>query len=505
MSEQQSQAEGQVIDLNNEMKTRREKLAALREQGIPFPNDFRRDAVSGKLHAAYDDKSTEELEALNIEVSVAGRMMTRRIMGKASFATIQDVEGKIQLYVSRDDLPENLYNEQFKKWDLGDIVGARGRLFKTKTGELSVHCTEIRLLTKALRPLPDKFHGLSDQETRYRQRYLDLIANDESRHTFAVRSKVLSAIRSFMVDQQFMEVETPMMQVIPGGASARPFITHHNALDIDMYLRIAPELYLKRLVVGGFERVFEINRNFRNEGVSPRHNPEFTMMELYMAYADYNDLIVLTENLFRYVTQEVLGNPVVQYGEQTFDFGKPFARLTMKQAICHYRPETNVADLDDMEKAKAIATSLGIKIEKSWGLGRIQCEIFEEVAESHLIQPTFITEYPAEVSPLARRNDDNPFITDRFEFFIGGREIGNGFSELNDAEDQAERFAEQVRQKDAGDDEAMFYDEDYVVALEHGLPPTAGLGIGIDRMVMLLTNSHTIRDVILFPAMRPQK
>ncbi|EMI7478767.1 lysine--tRNA ligase [Morganella morganii] len=505
MSQDQHSAE-QAPDLNNELKTRREKLAQLREkEAVAFPNDFRRDAVSGDLHEKYGEKSAEELEALNIEVAIAGRMMTRRIMGKASFATLQDTAGRIQIYVSRDDLAEGVYNESFKKWDLGDILAARGKLFKTKTGELTVHCTEVRLLTKALRPLPDKFHGLSDQETRYRQRYLDLIANDESRHTFAVRSRILAEIRKFMVNKGFMEVETPMMQVIPGGASARPFVTHHNALDIDMYLRIAPELYLKRLVVGGFERVFEINRNFRNEGVSPRHNPEFTMMELYMAYADYKDLIVLTEELFRTIAQDVLGNPVVKYGDQEFDFGKPFAKLTMKEAICKYRPETNMADLDDMDKAVAIAKSLNIKIEKSWGLGRVQCEIFEEVAESHLIQPTFIIEYPAEVSPLARRNDDNPFITDRFEFFIGGREIGNGFSELNDAEDQAERFAEQVRQKDAGDDEAMFYDEDYVVALEHGLPPTAGLGIGIDRMVMLFTDSHTIRDVILFPAMRPGK
>ncbi len=504
MSQEQQGAE-QVPDLNNELKARREKLAALREKGIPFPNDFRRENISNSLHAQYGDKSAEELEALNIEVTIAGRMMTRRIMGKASFATLQDVGGRIQIYVSRDDLAEGVYNEQFKKWDLGDILGAKGRLFKTKTGELTIHCHEVRLLTKALRPLPDKFHGLSDQETRYRQRYLDLIANDESRNTFIIRSKILAEVRNFMVSYGFMEVETPMMQVIPGGATARPFVTHHNALDIDMYLRVAPELYLKRLVVGGFERVFEINRNFRNEGLSPRHNPEFTMMELYMAYADYRDLIALTEDLFRTLTQKVLGNTVVQYGEQQFDFGQPFTKLTMKEAICKYRPETNVADLDDMDKAVAIAQSLGIKIEKSWGLGRIQCEIFEEVAESHLIQPTFITEYPAEVSPLARRNDDNPFITDRFEFFIGGREIGNGFSELNDAEDQAERFAEQVRQKDEGDDEAMFYDEDYITALEHGLPPTAGLGIGIDRMVMLFTNSHTIRDVILFPALRPTK
>ncbi|WP_036770804.1 lysine--tRNA ligase [Photorhabdus australis] len=502
---QQQQGTGQAPDLNNELQTRREKLAALRENGIAFPNDFHRENISEELHTKYDDKTQEELEALNIEVTVGGRMMTRRIMGKASFVTLQDAGGRIQLYVARDDLPEGIYNEQFKKWDLGDILGARGKLFKTKTGELSVHCTELRLLTKALRPLPDKFHGLADQETRYRQRYLDLIANEESRKTFQIRSQVLSVMRNFIISKGFMEVETPMMQVIPGGAAARPFITHHNALDIDMYLRIAPELYLKRLVVGGFERVFEINRNFRNEGVSPRHNPEFTMLELYMAYADYKDLIVLIEELFRTLAQDVLGDTRVKYGEQEFDFGKPFAQMSMKEAICKYRPETNMADLEDMDKAVAIAESLGIKVEKSWGLGRVQCEIFEETAESRLIQPTFITEYPAEVSPLARRNNENPFITDRFEFFIGGREIGNGFSELNDAEDQAERFAEQVRQKDDGDDEAMFYDEDYITALEHGMPPTAGLGIGIDRMVMLFTNSHTIRDVILFPAMRPQK
>ena len=505
MSEQQAQGADAAVDLNNELKSRREKLAALRKQGVAFPNDFRRDTTADKLHAEFDGKENEELEALNIEVSVAGRMMTRRIMGKASFVTLQDMGGRIQLYVARDDLPEGVYNEQFKKWDLGDILGARGKLFKTKTGELSVHCTELRLLTKALRPLPDKFHGLSDQEMRYRQRYLDLIANEESRHTFQVRSRILAGIRRFMVGRGFMEVETPMMQVIPGGASARPFVTHHNALDIDMYLRIAPELYLKRLVVGGFERVFEINRNFRNEGISVRHNPEFTMMELYMAYADYKDLIELTESLFRTMAQDVLGQTQVQYGDEVFDFGKPFEKLTMREAIKKYRPETDMADLDDMAKAVNIAQSIGIKVEKSWGLGRVVTEIFEEVAESHLIQPTFITEYPAEVSPLARRNDVNPEITDRFEFFIGGREIGNGFSELNDAEDQADRFAQQVAAKDAGDDEAMFYDEDYVTALEHGLPPTAGQGIGIDRMVMLFTNSHTIRDVILFPAMRPVK
>jgi lysyl-tRNA synthetase, class II len=504
MSTQQEQ-QNQIEELNNELNVRREKLAHLRENGIAFPNDFRRDAISSDLHKQYGDKTNEELIEKKIVVTVAGRMMMRRIMGKASFVSLQDVAGQIQLYVTRDDLPENFYNEQFKKWDLGDIVGAKGYLFKTKTGELSIHCEEIRLLTKALRPLPDKFHGLADQEMRYRQRYLDLITNQQSRDTFIARSKVVTEIRNFMIENHFMEVETPMMQVIPGGASAKPFITHHNALDLDMYLRIAPELYLKRLVVGGFERVFEINRNFRNEGVSPRHNPEFTMMEMYMAYADYKDLIVLTEALFRRLAIAVTGDAVVQYGDHTFDFGKPFIKMTMREAICHYRPETNNADLDDFDKACAIAQSVGIKIEKGWGLGRVVTEIFEEVAESNLIQPTFITEYPAEVSPLARRNDQNPFVTDRFEFFIGGREIGNGFSELNDAEDQAQRFADQVSQKDAGDDEAMFYDEDYITALEHGLPPTAGLGIGIDRTVMLFTNSHTIRDVILFPTMRPVK
>jgi lysyl-tRNA synthetase, class II len=504
MSTQQEQ-QNQIEELNNELNVRREKLAHLRENGIAFPNDFRRDAISSDLHKQYGDKTNEELIEKEIVVTVAGRMMMRRIMGKASFVSLQDVAGQIQLYVTRDDLPENFYNEQFKKWDLGDIVGAKGYLFKTKTGELSIHCEEIRLLTKALRPLPDKFHGLADQEMRYRQRYLDLITNQQSRDTFIARSKVVTEIRNFMIENHFMEVETPMMQVIPGGASAKPFITHHNALDLDMYLRIAPELYLKRLVVGGFERVFEINRNFRNEGVSPRHNPEFTMMEMYMAYADYKDLIVLTEALFRRLAIAVTGDAVVQYGDHTFDFGKPFIKMTMREAICHYRPETNNADLDDFDKACAIAQSVGIKIEKGWGLGRVVTEIFEEVAEANLIQPTFITEYPAEVSPLARRNDENPFVTDRFEFFIGGREIGNGFSELNDAEDQAQRFADQVSQKDAGDDEAMFYDEDYITALEHGLPPTAGLGIGIDRTVMLFTNSHTIRDVILFPTMRPVK
>ncbi|MXP66743.1 lysine--tRNA ligase [Pantoea sp. Nvir] len=503
MSEQKLQNTRVPFELNNEMKRRREKLGTLRKNGMAFPNDFRRNATSDQLHEQYDKKSNTELEGLGIEVSIAGRMMTRRIMGKASFITLQDVGGRIQLYVVSEHLPKSFYNEHFKKWDLGDILGACGKLFKTKTGELSVHCNKLYLLTKALRPLPEKFHGLSNQETRYRQRYLDLIANDESRYIFKVRSKIMTGIRQFMMKRNFMEVETPMMQVIPGGALARPFITHHNVFDIDMYLRTAPELYLKRLVVGGFDRVFEINRNFRNEGISPRHNPEFTMMELYMAYADYKDLIELTESLFRTLAQDILGTTKVLYGDQEFDFSKHFETLTIREAIKKYLSEIEIADLDDFDKVVAIAQSLGIKVEKRWGVGRVVTKIFEETAEANLIQPTFITEYPAEVSPLARRNDKNPENTDRFEFFIGGREIGNGFSELNDAEDQAERFQQQVTDKEAGNDEAMFYDEDYVTALEYGLPPTAGLGIGIDRMVMLFTNSHTIRDVILFPALRP--
>ncbi|EEA2718306.1 lysine--tRNA ligase [Salmonella enterica subsp. enterica serovar Urbana] len=505
MSYQEQKTLNETNEINQEQQNRRQKLSEIRKNGIAFPNDFRRDYTSDQLYAKFNNNTENELLALNIEVSVAGRMMTRRIMGKASFVTLQDMGGQIQLYISRDGLPPDVYNDHFKKWDLGDILGARGKLFKTQTGVLSVYCTELRLLTKALRPLPDKFHGLRDQEARYRHRYLDLIANYGSRHTFKIRSRILTEIRQFLVKRDFMEVETPMMQAIPGGASARPFITHHNALDQDMYLRIAPELYLKRLVVGGFERIFEINRNFRNEGISIRHNPEFTMMELYIAYADYKDLIKLTESLFRTLTQNILGTTEVAYGNEVFDFGKPFEKLTMREAIKKYRPETNMADLDDFYTAKSIAESVGITIEKSWGLGRIVTEIFDEVAEANLIQPTFITEYPAEVSPLARRNDINPEITDRFEFFIGGREIGNGFSELNDADDQAKRFHEQVNAKNSGDEEAMFYDEDYVTALEYGLPPTAGLGIGIDRMVMLFTNCHTIRDVILFPTMRPRK
>ena len=503
MSEQ-NKAEAPQEELNDILAARLEKLDAMREKGQAFPNDFRRKNISDELHAKYDEKSKEELEELAVEVSIAGRMMTRRIMGKASFATIQDMGGRVQVYVARDNLAEGFYNTEFKKWDLGDIVGAKGVLFKTKTDELSVKVTEIRLLTKALRPLPDKFHGLSDTEACYRQRYLDLIANEESRKTFILRNKIVSAIRNYLNERNFMEVETPMLQAIPGGATARPFETFHNALDLPMFLRIAPELNLKRLVVGGFERVFEINRSFRNEGVSTRHNPEFTMIEFYQAYADYIDLMNLTEDMLRSITENVLGSSVVNYGEEVFDFGKPFIRMTMKESVLEYNEGIEASELDSMEGLKAVANRFNVNIKDSWGEGKVLTEIFEETAEHKLMQPTFITAYPAEVSPLARRNDENPEVTDRFEFFVGGRELANGFSELNDSQDQAQRFMDQVEQKDAGDDEAMFYDADYITALEHGLPPTAGEGIGIDRLVMLFTDSHTIRDVLLFPHMRPQ-
>ncbi|WP_127348192.1 lysine--tRNA ligase [Pseudidiomarina mangrovi] len=493
------------LDLNSQIAERKAKLAALRKQGVAFPNDFRRDSTAAELHAQYDDADKEALAAQGIRVSIAGRMMTRRIMGKASFATLQDMSGQIQIYAARDNLPEGVYNDGFKKWDLGDILGASGTLFITNTGELSVQVDELRLLTKALRPLPDKYHGLTDQETRYRQRYLDLIANQQSRETFIMRSKVVDYIRRYLAERAFLEVETPMMQTIPGGATARPFTTHHNALDMQLYLRIAPELYLKRLVVGGFEKVFEINRNFRNEGLSTRHNPEFTMLEFYWAYADYRDLMDLTEDMLRGLAQHVLGSCQFTSEGVDYDFSQPFARMTVNEAIMAHLPGTTAAQLDDFEQAKALAQSLDIQVKNNWGLGKVQIEIFEAVAEHKLLQPTFITAYPAEVSPLARRNDDNPHITDRFEFFVGGRELANGFSELNDAEDQAQRFRDQVEQKEAGDDEAMFYDDDYITALEHGLPPTAGEGIGIDRLVMLLTDSPSIRDVLLFPHMRPRK
>ena len=493
------------IDEHEQIAQRREKLSALRENGVAFPNDFRRDVLAGELHAKYGEATPEELEASPLRVRIAGRMMTRRIMGKAAFAHVQDMSGQMQLYVTRDTLPEGYYNGNFKKWDIGDILGAEGTLFKTKTGELSVKVDDIRLLTKALRPLPEKFHGLVDQEARYRQRYLDLIMNDVARDTFRMRTRVINYIRHFLDSRGFLEVETPMMQAIPGGATARPFATHHNALDMQLFLRIAPELYLKRLVVGGFERVYEINRNFRNEGLSTRHNPEFTMLEFYESYADYHDLMDLTETLLRGLAEDVLGNSEVTYQGETYHFGKPFERMTVTESIVKYNPDIDAADLDDLDKARGIAQALEIPLLPGYGLGKVQIEIFEKTVEHRLKDPTFITAYPAEVSPLARRNDRDPFVTDRFEMFVGGREIANGFSELNDPEDQAERFREQVKQKDAGDAEAMHFDADYVTALEHGMPPTAGEGIGIDRLVMLFANAPSIRDVLLFPHMRPRE
>ena len=497
--------EAEAVDENKLIQQRREKLNALREEGgIAFPNDFRRDVMTEELHLQYGGKDKEELEALNQRVSVAGRLMAKRIMGKASFAQIQDMSGRIQVFVQRDALADGFYNEQFKKWDIGDVIGAEGVLFKTQTGELSVKVDDIRLLTKSLRPLPEKWHGLTDQETRYRQRYDDLIMNEDVQKTFKLRSKIISYIRNFFDSQDYMEVETPMMHVIPGGATARPFNTHHNALDMPLFLRIAPELYLKRLVVGGFERVYEINRNFRNEGLSTRHNPEFTMVEFYQAYADYNDLMDITEALLHGLAKDVVGKTLIEYQGDVYDFGKKFDRMTVVESILHFNPELTLEQLNDIDSARAIATQLEIPLKDTYGLGKVQIEIFEKTVEHRLMNPTFITEYPTEVSPLARRNDNNHFVTDRFEFFVGGREIANGFSELNDAEDQISRFKHQVAEKEGGDDEAMHFDEDYIRALEHGLPPTAGEGIGIDRLVMLLTNSPTIRDVILFPHMRPE-
>lgn len=491
-------------DDNKLIAERRAKLAELREQGNAFPNDFRRDSTAAELQKAYGDKSKEELEELGLEVAVAGRLM----LDRKAFKVVQDVSGRIQVYASKD------VQKDTKHWDLGDVIGVRGKLCKSGKGDLYVMMDEYKLLTKSLRPLPEKHKGLTDTEMRYRQRYVDLMVNEDSRRVFEARSKIINSIRNYFAERDFIEVETPMLQAIPGGATARPFITHHNALGMDMYLRIAPELYLKRLVVGGFERVFEINRNFRNEGLSTRHNPEFTMLEFYQAYADYNDLMDHTEAMLRQATEKVLQTTTVTNtrlladGETEtveYDFGKPFERLTVFDSILRFNPDIKAEDLADADAARRIASDMGIPLKEGWGLGKVQIEIFEKTVEHRLMQPTFITEYPTEVSPLARRKDANPFVTERFEFFVGGREIANGFSELNDAEDQAERFREQVAEKEAGDDEAMFYDEDYVAALEYGLPPTAGEGIGIDRLTMLLTDSPSIRDVILFPAMRPEK
>lgn len=497
MTDQSQAPEAQ--DENKLIAQRREKLHELRNGGSAFPNDFRRDALAADLHSRFGDSDKETLEAAQHPVKVAGRIMRMR----GPFLVLQDGSGQIQLYLNHKEYGE-AQNALNKSLDLGDIIGVSGHVFRTGKGELSVWAHELRLLTKALRPLPDKYHGLHDTEVRYRQRYVDLIVNEETRRTFVLRSKIVDSIRQFMNARAFMEVETPMMQVIPGGAVARPFITHHNALDQDMYLRIAPELFLKRLVVGGFERVYEINRNFRNEGLSTRHNPEFTMLEFYQAYADYHELMDLTEAMLRTVALQVMGTAVIEYQGQQIDFGQPFARLTIPEAIVHHVPGTTATQLQDDASLRALVKACGVEPKTEWGHGRLLMEVFEAKVEHELQQPTFITEYPTEVSPLARRNDSNPEVTDRFELFIGGREIANGFSELNDAEDQAERFHAQVAAKDAGDMEAMHFDHDYIRALEYGMPPTAGEGIGIDRLVMLYTNQPSIRDVLLFPHMRPQ-
>lgn len=490
-------------DENKLIAERRRKLDELRETGNAYPNDFRRNALADELHRMYGTQENEALEELDVEVAVAGRMMAKRVMGKASFIKLADRSGQMQVRVERDRLPEGVYAD-FKKWDVGDIVAARGKLFKTNTGELTVRCDELRLLTKSLRPLPEKFHGLSDQEVRYRQRYVDLITNESSRAVFRTRSAVVQYIRSFLDAQDFLEVETPMMQTTPGGAIARPFTTHHNALDMELYLRIAPELNLKRLIVGGLERVYEINRNFRNEGVSTQHNPEFTMLELYRAYATYEDLIDMVEALLRGMSEAVLGSTVVNYQGEKFDFGEKFARMTVEETILKFNPELDQSRLRDRDYLLEVCEKLDIPVKDSYGPGKLQIEIFEKTGEENLRQPTFVTQYPTEVSPLSRKNDDDPFLTDRFEFFIAGREIANGFSELNDSEDQAERFRAQVADREAGDDEAMAFDHDYIRALEYGMPPTAGIGVGIDRLVMLLTDSPSIRDVLLFPHMRPE-
>ncbi|MBI4291176.1 MAG: lysine--tRNA ligase [Betaproteobacteria bacterium] len=492
-------------DENQIIAERRAKLGDLRRIGNPFPNDFAREHLAGTLHGAHGQTDREELERSAVSVSVAGRLMLKRVMGKASFATIQDMSGRIQLFIASDSAGPAVH-QAFKHFDVGDILGARGTLFRTRTGELSVRVTELRLLAKALRPLPEKFHGLADQESKYRQRYVDLMMNEDTRRVFQVRSRVIQEIRMFMVDRGFLEVETPMMHPIPGGAAARPFVTHHNALEMQLYLRIAPELYLKRLVVGGLERVFEINRNFRNEGISTRHNPEFTMMEFYEAYRDYRYLMDFTEELLRRIAERVLGTTKVEYGEHVIDLGQSFERLNACEAIRKYHPD--IAEADLATRDAVIKTLERRRIDwskhRNAGLGALQLHLFEETTEQHLVQPTFIVDYPAEVSPLARRNDRDPQVTDRFELYISGREIANGFSELNDPEDQAARFLEQAKQKEAGDAEAMHYDADYIRALEYGLPPTAGEGIGIDRLVMLLTDSPSIRDVLLFPHLRPE-
>ena len=493
-----------MTDENDIITNRRDKVSRWLEASPGYPNNFRREALAAQLHALAADKDKETLAAEKISTAVCGRVMLRRIMGKASFITLQDVSGQIQCYIRQDDIGAQAYEAFNDLWDLGDIVGVSGELMRTNKGELTVHASRIELLNKTVRPLPEKYHGLVDQEIKYRQRYLDLIMSAESRKVFEMRSKIIAAIRGFFLAHEFLEVETPMMHVIPGGATARPFTTHHNTLDLELYLRVAPELFLKRLVVGGFERVFEINRNFRNEGLSTRHNPEFTMLEFYWAYHDYEDLITLTQDLLRHIAAEVLDGSTVEYQGQTIDFAAPAERMSMLDAVVRYTGLSE-AQARDAQRLRETLTGLNVSLEPDWGWGKLLAELFEARVEDRLDQPTFITHYPKEISPLSRLNDEDPEVTDRFELFIGGREIANGFSELNDPVDQAERFRMQVEAKAQGDVEAMGFDEDYIQALEYGLPPAAGEGIGIDRLVMLFTDVPSIRDVLLFPLMRPKE
>jgi lysyl-tRNA synthetase class 2 len=490
-------------DENHLIAERRAKLAALRAAGSAFPNDFRRDALAAELLATYVDRDNHWLESNPVRVRVGGRMMFKRVMGKASFAKLADRSGQIQLFLQGGTLDLETY-ERFKGFDIGDILGAEGELFRTRTGELSVRVDRLVLLVKSLRPLPGKWHGLADTETRYRQRYVDLVMNEQSREAFRSRTRIVRYIRDFLDALDFMEVETPMMQPIPGGAAARPFITHHHALDMQMYLRIAPELYLKRLIVGGLERVYEINRNFRNEGLSTQHNPEFTMLELYWAYADYHDLMELVERLLLGLADALYSTRQINYQGRLYDLGRPFRRVTIEELILEHNAGFDAGRIRDVAYLRAHCERLGIPVHAQDGAGKLQTAIFEKTGEHTLLDPTFVYAYPAEVSPLSRANDTDPFITDRFEFFLAGRELANGFSELNDPEDQAARFRAQVARKEAGDDEAMFYDADYIRALEYGMAPAAGLGVGIDRLVMFLTDSPSIRDVVLFPHLRPE-
>ena len=485
------------------IKSRQRALKDLHEAGWNYPNDFRRDALASALHDGYGAASADDLTAAAVSVRIAGRVMSRRVMGKAAFLHVQDMSGRMQVYLKKEELPDGVYDAA-RKFDLGDIIGIGGDLFRTRAGELSIRAVEVHLLSKSLLPLPEKFHGLTDREERYRRRYLDLIANEDSRRVFTVRAEVIRSLRSFLHAQGFMEVETPMMQVLPGGAVARPFVTHHNSLDMDLYLRVAPELYLKRLLIGGMEKVFELNRCFRNEGLSVRHNPEFTLLEFYQAYIDYQDMMRLVEDMLRELVQTVAGETKPQNEAGVPDLSVPFRRLGLRAAVLEHNPTIKEEDLNDADKLRGIIDHLNIPVAPSAGPGAMECALFEKTVEAELIQPTFITDYPAEVSPLARRHSDRPHLTERFECFIGGREVANGFSELNDPAEQAGRFKEQDRQRAGGDEEAMRYDEEFITAMEYGMPPAAGAGIGVDRLVMILTGSPSIRDVVLFPHLRPR-